>query len=277
MTYVQIDDSIYDHPKYADLELEHIGLIVCGVTYCNRHLTDGFVPAAVVRRFGSSGKGTRYVAALVAKGLWREVDGGYEIVGYLDHNAPREEVLRRRAELSAKRAAAGRKGGHVSGKTRSNPVEANEANGKQPTKQTLKQLASPLLKQNEAVSTSTTRSDQEIPPLVPPRGGTNQKTKQPKKPRPESASPCPPSDASEGDLAAWRDRWGIPSPRDEPDVAQFIDHHRARGNTFRDWAAAWRTWKRNAARFRDPPSGVFPRGRDLVQPRLDEPLWKVGE
>ena len=30
---------------------------------------------------------------------------------------------------------------------------------------------------------------------------------------------------------------------------QFRDHHHARGTTFKDWDAAWRTWLRNARRF----------------------------
>lgn len=30
---------------------------------------------------------------------------------------------------------------------------------------------------------------------------------------------------------------------------QFADHHRAKGTTFLDWDAAWRTWCRNAVKF----------------------------
>jgi hypothetical protein len=35
----------------------------------------------------------------------------------------------------------------------------------------------------------------------------------------------------------------------ERETAQFLDYHRARGSVFKDWAAAWRTWMRNAAKF----------------------------
>ncbi len=37
--------------------------------------------------------------------------------------------------------------------------------------------------------------------------------------------------------------------RNEAD--QFRDHHHARGTTFKDWDAAWRTWLRNARKFGD--------------------------
>ena len=36
------------------------------------------------------------------------------------------------------------------------------------------------------------------------------------------------------------------------EVAQFRDHHSARGSTFKDWDAAFRTWLRNAAKFSKP-------------------------
>lgn len=45
---------------------------------------------------------------------------------------------------------------------------------------------------------------------------------------------------------AQQNRW--PSPDEE--VAAFIDHHRAKGSLFLDHQAAFRTWLRNAARFR---------------------------
>ena len=30
---------------------------------------------------------------------------------------------------------------------------------------------------------------------------------------------------------------------------RFLDYHRAKGNKFRDWTAAWRNWMRKAADF----------------------------
>ncbi|WP_281545869.1 replication protein [Grimontia sp. SpTr1] len=36
------------------------------------------------------------------------------------------------------------------------------------------------------------------------------------------------------------------------ETERFLDYHRAKGSTFRDWTAAWRNWMRNAKRFAKP-------------------------
>ncbi|WP_421854573.1 hypothetical protein [Marinomonas sp.] len=33
------------------------------------------------------------------------------------------------------------------------------------------------------------------------------------------------------------------------ETSNFLDHHRARGSTMKDWVAAWRTWMRNSMKF----------------------------
>lgn len=35
----------------------------------------------------------------------------------------------------------------------------------------------------------------------------------------------------------------------ERETARFLDHHRAKGSVFKDWAAAWRTWMSRAAEY----------------------------
>ncbi len=46
------------------------------------------------------------------------------------------------------------------------------------------------------------------------------------------------------------------------ETSNFLDHHRAKGSTFKDWAAAWRTWMRNSVKFdtrrQPPPTGTDP-------------------
>jgi hypothetical protein len=41
----------------------------------------------------------------------------------------------------------------------------------------------------------------------------------------------------------------------EAETAQMLDHHQAKGSTFRDWTAAWRTWMRNSQKFASQRSG----------------------
>lgn len=98
MSYAQLDEHFDEHPKFAALELEHFGLMACAIAYCNRLLTDGFVATKAVRGFGASGKGPKVADQLVAAGIWEKVDGGYRVVGFLDHNPSRVTVLSRRED-----------------------------------------------------------------------------------------------------------------------------------------------------------------------------------
>ena len=46
-------------------------------------------------------------------------------------------------------------------------------------------------------------------------------------------------------------QWTITNklPANVEDFEQFKDHHLAKGSTFKDWQAAWRTWARNAKKW----------------------------
>lgn len=47
--------------------------------------------------------------------------------------------------------------------------------------------------------------------------------------------------------------------RDDAEVwaetEKFMDYHRAKGSTMKDWAAAWRNWMRNSVTYRKPSNG----------------------
>lgn len=96
--YAPLDVHFDEHPKFATLPLEAFGLMACAIAYCNRVLTDGFVPEKTVRGFGSDGRGPKVAAALVDLGIWARVDGGYSIVGYLDHNPSRADIEKKRSD-----------------------------------------------------------------------------------------------------------------------------------------------------------------------------------
>lgn len=61
-------------------------------SYTATHRTDGWLTTAEVRQFYGWTKGRD--ALLVAKGFWRRVEGGVEVVGYLDNglNSTRAEI-----------------------------------------------------------------------------------------------------------------------------------------------------------------------------------------
>ena len=67
--------------------------------------------------------------------------------------------------------------------------------------------------------------------------------------RRKPATPCPDSfDVTEA-MSVWAVEQGLPAARVMPETAQFLDRHRAKGDTFSDWVSAWRTWIRNAVKF----------------------------
>jgi hypothetical protein len=51
MTWSKIDDQFYDHPKIVAAGPLGTALFVCGLSYCSRHLTDGFISTAQVCRW----------------------------------------------------------------------------------------------------------------------------------------------------------------------------------------------------------------------------------
>ena len=88
----RLDDSLYDHPKLNDLgrhRLPCIGLWAIAISWSNRYLTDGHIPADQVRRLG----GTLALAEwLVRVGLWDKVEDG--------RAAARERMRRRRRDAN---------------------------------------------------------------------------------------------------------------------------------------------------------------------------------
>lgn len=102
MPWVRIDDHFDEHPKMSRVGPLGWGVWLAGLAYCNRNLTDGFIPWSKARALGSfeivdddgriweisrsSGLAGEDVTAdwviglLVDAGLWEEVTGGYRMV-----------------------------------------------------------------------------------------------------------------------------------------------------------------------------------------------------
>ena len=51
-------------------------------------------------------------------------------------------------------------------------------------------------------------------------------------------------------MHAWAQEH-VPDVNVERETEQFLDYHRAKGNVFKDWVAAWRTWMRKAVSFQE--------------------------
>ncbi|MFD1839123.1 helix-turn-helix domain-containing protein [Paracidovorax cattleyae] len=96
--------------------------------------------------------------------------------------------------------------------------------------------------------------EQETVQPVAPANNRHRTISEPSLNRSAAAAPAKPSrgstlptgfepDQTAADMAA---RSGIDL---QAELANFLDHHTARGTIFKDWQAAFRTWLRNAVRF----------------------------
>lgn len=153
MPWVRVDDHFDEHPKMAAVGPVGWGVWLAGLAYCNRNLTDGFIPFAIAEGIGGSwhvwepiaaeqeltntlrqsdqgmrlwsidiGSGMHgehittdwVVVQLLHAGLWVEVPGGYRIHDYEDYQPTKAQVI---ADRDAK-AAAGRAGGRATAAAR---------------------------------------------------------------------------------------------------------------------------------------------------------------
>lgn len=96
MPWFKLDDGFYDNPKVNRAGNCAVGLWVRAATWSAKHLTDGHIPASVMRGLGTVAQ----AAQLEAMRMVVLVDGEYIIPDWLDYNPSAEQV---RAERKAAR------------------------------------------------------------------------------------------------------------------------------------------------------------------------------
>lgn len=114
MVWFKVDDKLHDHPKARKAGPTAMGVWLLAGSWSADNLTDGFIPAAILPRWGRPRDATR----LVEVGLWHadEQDGekGWRFHEWAERQPTRAQKL---AERAAK-AEAGRIGGLHSGRSR---------------------------------------------------------------------------------------------------------------------------------------------------------------
>src|SRR5688500_14121612 len=103
MPWVRIDENAIDHPKFLALSDGAWRLWCEGQAYCQKHLTNGVINAAALRRFRyySSARVKNLTSVLVAgRGpCWHQLgNGDISVHDYLDWNDSAEEVLKSRSD-----------------------------------------------------------------------------------------------------------------------------------------------------------------------------------
>lgn len=109
----KLDDALLDHEKVflaGDAIGRNgpgmaIGLYVIGLMWTNKHLTDGRLPTAVVKRWRHFDQPIRLADALVSAGLWEKNGTAYLVHDFHDHNATADSVKQKREEDRKRKAA----------------------------------------------------------------------------------------------------------------------------------------------------------------------------
>jgi hypothetical protein len=106
MAWIRVESSVARNRKFVKAGPGPSWLWLCGLAYCQEGLTDGFIPSEALDFLGV--RSARNLAKhLVSAGLWDEVDGGWRVHDYLDHNRSASEV----DAIRAKRSSGGKLGG----------------------------------------------------------------------------------------------------------------------------------------------------------------------
>lgn len=100
MTWFNIDDGFYDHPKVVGLPMNARGLWVTIATYCARHLTDGHFNSKLVTHLGGS---PGQLNKLIEAGLVDVIDDQsrpktYTLHNYLKWNRSKNKVEKDRED-----------------------------------------------------------------------------------------------------------------------------------------------------------------------------------
>lgn len=113
-----LDCGFWQSPSWKGLRrVAEIGLMAAAVSYCNEHLTDGELPGPIDELASALGLQERDIKKpldnFLTKAKWLQNGDTYTIVGYLDHNPSRREVMDDRARRAASAAKANHERWHV--------------------------------------------------------------------------------------------------------------------------------------------------------------------
>jgi hypothetical protein len=114
----KLDDALIDHHKVftaGDAIGKNgaaiaLGLYAVGLMWTNKHLTDGLLPAVVVKQFQHCADPLKVADALVGAGLWDAGKDGYTVHDFHDHNPAAADVKTTREATRKARSEAGKVG-----------------------------------------------------------------------------------------------------------------------------------------------------------------------
>lgn len=102
--WTRLDDALLDHRKILiagrafgkNGRAAALGFYAAGLLYSSKHLTDGFLPTAVVQEMGFADRPLEAAKMMVAAGLWEAVRGGFKVHDFHDFNPQASDVHEKR-------------------------------------------------------------------------------------------------------------------------------------------------------------------------------------
>ena len=291
MVWTKLDDGFPDNPKLLRA-IAKVGdvagwLWVCGINYCNRHLTDGFIQAEVIPRILVHKRPLDVAAALVASGCWDVVEGGYQVHDFLDHNPSRADVeasresTRKRVQEYRGRRSRNERGGNAS----ATPDVTRYSAVSTPAVHT----PSPLLSDPDPIRSQPTVAPRpcahEDPSPGEPTGTPPAEpfALAPLDPEPPKSEPkrqrrsairddFAPSESNRA-FAAER---GFSAATLERERQRFVNYWKSRGEPRADWCAGFRNWLDRADPSGGPTNGRALPGVSTLQP-ASPTTWEMGQ
>ena len=98
MVWIRIDDQIAHHPKFLAAGPLASWFWICGNAYCNKYLTDGFIPESALGALGGVTGAKRLAERLVDVGLWTKDGTGFRVHDFHDYNPTAAQVKQKRKE-----------------------------------------------------------------------------------------------------------------------------------------------------------------------------------
>ena len=99
MTWFKVDDKLHDHEKPHTAGKAAMGVWVLAGSWSADNLTDGFVPARVLGRWGTAADAKRLVAAELWDECERDGQPGWRFHDWLEYQPSRTHVETRREEV----------------------------------------------------------------------------------------------------------------------------------------------------------------------------------
>lgn len=253
LMWVRIDDKFPQHPKIAAAGPLAIAMQVAGLCYCNRELTDGFIPRSIARTLldwqieredgrlftvaitsgmvGDDLSCQWVIDLLVEVGMWEEVAGGFRIHDYLDYQPSRDDVLQDR-EKTAKRQADWRSRHKPDAANNDNVNSNGRSNGV---------TDAPVTGAPNPVPVPVVPTEQVNPPLSP-QGEKQSSSSKPKTPRKQPETFVPDTFPLEAKHLEYAGKKGLTKTEAERETEKFLLWHGAKQSRHVDWYKAWQGW-----------------------------------